>query len=367
MTFYKKSLTIFPVLKAFSYKGASVSKYTITEIAQLCGTSPATVSRVLNNPELVADPLRERIAQKVKELGYKPNPFASRLSSKSRWGLALFVFDILNPFFALIVRRISHLAMEQGIPLTICDTENNPEKEKIYLDYLLDNKIGGIIFAEGISIPIIERAKKHTKTVLIDRYIEDDSISEVSSDNYNGGKQAAEYLIQLNHRRIGFIGGPKNWNSSDDRLAGYRDALEAHGIPFSPELVFQGDLRFESGIAAIEYFLALPDWPTAIFSANDQMAFGALTKARSLNISIPEDISIIGFDNIPFYSLFNTKLTTVQQNIPELCENAFYLLMDNIQRGAEKEEQQKKIVIPTQLKIGDTCRKLIGPLHDGKR
>lgn len=343
-----------------------MSKYTITEIASLCNTSPATVSRVLNNPSLVAEPLRERIELKMKEVGYKPNPFASRLSSKSRWGLALFVFDILNPFFAMIVRNISHLAMEQGIPLTICDTENNPEKEKIYLDYLLDNKIGGVIFAEGISIPTIERAQKFTHTVLIDRHSQKGLISEVSSDNYSGGKQATEYLLQLNHRNIGFIGGPKNWPSADDRLAGYRDGLEKYHIPFRPEMVFQGDLQFESGVSAIEYFLTLSEWPTAIFSANDQMAFGVLSKANSLNISIPEDISLIGFDDIPFYSLYNTKLTTVRQNIPALCDNAFHILIKKINNELE-DEKEKRIVIPTTLKIGETCRKLIGPLNEGGR
>ena len=187
-----------------------MSKYTIVEIAKLCGTSPATVSRVLNNPDIVAAPLRKKIEVIMHDVGYKPNPFASRLSSKSRWGLALFVFDILNPFFAMIVRRISHLAMEQGIPLTVCDTENNEEKERIHLDYLLDNKIGGIIFAEGISMATIERARKHTDTVLIDRHSEEGIISEVSSDNYNGARQAVEYLLQLNHKRIGFISGPEN-------------------------------------------------------------------------------------------------------------------------------------------------------------
>jgi len=321
---------------------------------------------VLNNPTLVAEPLRKRIEQKMKEVGYKPNPFASRLSSKSRWGLALFVFDILNPFFALIVRKISHLAMEQGIPLTVCDTENNPEKEKIYLDYLLDNKIGGVIFAEGISIPTIERAQKFTHTVLIDRHSQEGLISEVSSDNYSGGKQATEYLLQLNHRNIGFIGGPKNWPSADDRLYGYRDALKKNHIPFRPEMVFQGDLQFEAGVAAIEYFLTLPQWPSAIFSANDQMAFGALSKANSLNISIPEDISLVGFDDIPFYSLYNTKLTTMQQDIPALCDTAFDILMKKI-NNESADEKEKRIVIPTKLKIGETCRKLIGPLNESVR
>lgn len=338
-----------------------MSKYTISEIAKLCNTSPATVSRVLNHPNLVAEPLRLQIEEKMKSVGYKPNPFASRLSSKSRWGLALFVFDILNPFFALIVRTISHLAMEQGIPLTVCDTENNPEKEKIYMEYVLDNKIGGVIFSEGISIPTIELAQKYTKTVLIDRHVKEGVVSEVSSDNFSGGKSATEYLLQLNHRMIGFIGGPENWPSADDRLAGYRAALEKHHIPFRPELVYQGDFQFDSGSDALEYFLTLPQWPTAIFSANDQMAFGALSRAKSMNISVPEDISLIGFDDIPFYSFYNTKLTTVQQDITSLCEHAFNVLMQDIN---ETLEGKQRIVIPTKLKIGETCRKLVGSNND---
>ena len=336
-----------------------MAKYTITEIAKLCGTSPATVSRVLNTPEIVAAPLREKIENTMNEVGYKPNPFASRLSSKSRWGLALFVFDILNPFFAMIVRRISHLAMEQGIPLTVCDTENNEDKERIYLDYLIDNKIGGIIFAEGISMNTIERARKYTETVLIDRHSKEGVMSEVSSDNYNGARQAVEYLLQLNHRRIGFISGPANWPSAAQRFEGYKDAMASYDLTFKPELVSAGDLCFESGINAMEYFLTLSEWPTAIFSANDQMALGALNKATTQNIRVPEDISLIGFDNIPFHNLYNTKLTTVEQNIPALCDFAFDIMMKKLS-GEGKDSEEKRIVIPTKLKIGETCRKLIG-------
>lgn len=294
----------------------------------------------------------------MQEVGYKPNPFASRLSSKSRWGVALFVFDILNPFFAMIVRNVSHLALEQGIPLTVCDTENNEEKERIYLDYLIDNKIGGIIFGEGISMNTIERAQKYTETVLIDRHYQEGIVSEVSSDNYRGGRQAVEHLLQLNHRRIGFISGPEKWPSAEDRFRGYREALSAYDIPYNPELVFHGDLRFDSGVNALEYFLTLPEWPTAIFSANDQMALGLLNKAKIMNISIPDDISLIGFDNIPYYSLYNTDLTTVEQNIPALCDSAFGVMLKKL-NGENKTDEEKRIVIPTKLRIGETCRKLI--------
>mgnify|MGYP001057977503 CR=1 FL=1 len=341
-----------------------MGRYTITEIARLCQTSPATVSRVLNNPELVAQPLRERIQRIMEEVGYRPNPFASRLSSKSRWGLALFVFDILNPFFALIVRKISHLAMEQHIPLTVCDTENNAEKERIYLDYLLDNKIAGIIFAEGISFPTIERAQQSTETVLIDRHYQEGVVSEVTSDNYRGGCQATEYLLQLNHRNIAFIGGPDGWTSAEDRLRGYRDTLERHEIPIREELVYHGDLRFESGINALEYFLTLPEWPSAIFSANDQMAFGVLTKASSLNISVPGDISLIGFDNIPLYSPYTARLTAVQQDIDALCDSAFGIMLARLKGDADRQENSRT-VIPTRLVVGETCGKYAGALSRG--
>jgi len=339
-------------------------RYTITEIAKLCGTSPATVSRVLNNPDLVAKPLRDRIRRTMEEVGYKPNPFASRLSSQSRWGLALFVFDILNPFFALIVRKISHLAMEQRIPLTVCDTENNEEKERIFLDYLLDNQIAGIIFGEGISMPTIEQATQATETVLIDRHYREGLVSEVSSDNYRGGCQATEYLLQLNHRNIAFIGGPDGWASAEYRFRGYRDTLERHNLPFRSELVYQGDLRFESGISALEYFLTLPEWPSAIFSANDQMAFGVLAKANSLNISIPKDMSLIGFDDIPMYGLYTTRLTTVRQDIDELCRCAFEIMMSKLDQKPQQREQQR-VVIPTKLTIGETCGKYGGALRTG--
>jgi LacI family repressor for deo operon, udp, cdd, tsx, nupC, and nupG len=340
-----------------------MARYTISEIAKLCRTSPSTVSRVVNNPGIVAQPLRDRIQEVMAEVGYKPNPFASRLSSKSRWGLALFVFDILNPFFGLIVRKISHMAMEKRIPLTVCDTESNEEKEKIFLDYLLENRIAGIILGEGISKQTIERARNATEVVLIDRHFGDELVSEVSSDNYSGGCQATEHLLQLNHRSIAFIGGPEGWTSAEERLRGYRDTLERHNLPYRRELVYRGDLRFESGINALEYFLTLPSWPTAIFSANDQMAFGVLTKANSLNMSIPRDISLVGFDDIPLFSPYTTKLTTVRQNIDELCFCAFTNMMSKLDRKQENTSGLQRIVVPTRLTVGETSAMYGAPLR----
>lgn len=344
-----------------SYRSRSVggaetdfmAKHTITDIARLCGTSPATVSRVFNRPELVAAPLRERILRVVDEVGYKPHPFASRLSSTARWGLALFVFDILNPFFAMIVRRIGHMAMEQGVPLTVCDTENNQQKEEIYLDFLLDHKIGGIIFAEGISHETIERARESTATVLIDRRYADGSAPEVSSDNFLGGCQATRHILDLGHRRIAFVGGPEGWVSAEERYRGFRETLRLAGVPFDEQLFFRGDLRFEAGSDALDYFANVPDRPSAIFCANDQMAFGALTRAHMVGVAVPEEMSIVGFDAIPRSAMHTLKLTTVKQDIDALCTHAFSIMQERYGNGGVGEKRH--VIVPTRLEEGETC------------
>jgi len=329
-------------------------KYTISEIAKLCETSKATVSRVLNSPSVVSKPLRNRILEMMKEVGYTPNPFAKTLGVNGTWGIALFVFDILNPFFALMVRQIGRLTMQERIPLAVCDTENDKEKEKVYLDYLLRNKIGGIIFTEGISLSLIDRAEKRVPIVLIDQQHIRESGPEVASDNFTGALQATEYLIQLNHRRIGFVTGPENWSTARERLNGFREALAKHHIDLDPQLVFHGDFLYESGIRALEYFLSLQEWPTAIFCANDQMAVGTLNKAQALNISIPNDISLVGFDGLPLYGLRGTGLTTVRQDIPMLCRHA----VDQLMKQFSGQRWRQQTIVPTQLVVGDTCKKI---------
>jgi len=329
-------------------------KYTISEIAKLCETSKATVSRVLNSPSVVSKPLRNRILEMMEEVGYTPNPFAKTLGVNGTWGIALFVFDILNPFFALMVRQIGHLTMQMKIPLTVCDTGNDKENEKVYLDYLLKNKIGGIIFTEGISLSLIDRAGEQVPIVLIDQKKSYGNVPEVTSDNYNGAFQATEYLIQLNHRRIGFVAGPKEWQTARERFSGFTEALAKHNINLDSQLIFNGDFLHKSGIQAMEYFLSLPQWPTAIFCANDQMALGVLSKAQTLNISIPDDISLVGFDAVPLFGLSSPNLTTVKQDIPELCRHAVEQLMKQINGHPWME----RTIIPTRMIVGETSKKI---------
>lgn len=190
--------------------------------------------------------------------------------------------------------------------------------------------------------------------VLIDQVDESGRIPSVTSDNRQGISQAVDYLVQLNHARIGFVTGPLDWITAEDRFKGYRETLTRNGLEYDESLVFKGDFLYESGIAALEYFLSLPEWPTAILCSNDQMALGILNKAQAMNISIPNDISLVGFDGLPLFGLRAMGLTTVKQDIPLICKHAVELLTGRI----EGREEGGNRIVPTQLIIGNTCKKI---------
>lgn len=330
-----------------------MGKVTITNLARTCGVSKATISRVLNHPELVSESLRNRIMETIEQLGYRPNPFARGLGTGGFHGIALFVLDILNPFFALVTREINKLAFASGIPLTVCDSDYSEEMETVYLNYVIQNRISGIIFTEGISETAVNKARERVPVVLIDLHCEGGNLPEVTSDNFGGALAATEYLIQLNHRRIGFVAGPLEWSTALQRFRGYQAALEKHKIPFNPDLVYHGDFRPDSGMQAIDHFFSMRQWPTAVFCSNDQMVFGALNKAQNLNLSVPEDFSLIGFDDIPLVSLVRPKITTVRQDVATLCRTALELL----NRQIKGDSPQGGVVVPTQFIARDSCKK----------
>jgi DNA-binding LacI/PurR family transcriptional regulator len=332
-----------------------MSKICIDDIARICNVSKATVSRVLNHPEMVAVDLREHIFRVIDETGYSPNQFAQRLGrSEEHWGTALFVYDIVNPFFSLITRGLTTLSLQNNIPMFVFETLNSLERERLYLDLLIKNKVSGVVFTAGVSEESIRRANDYFPVVVIDQHFEHLQIPEVLSDNLKGAKQAVDYLIKLNHRRIAFINGPEGWISSQTRFEGYLAALREADIPFDPRLVFRGNLQLYSGLDAGKYFMSLDEWPTAIFAANDQMALGAMNNAQMMNLHIPGDLSIIGFDGTSVVTQARPQLTTVQQDIGQICNTAMSLLSDLIQG----KDVEKDHLIDTTLVIGDTCRRL---------
>lgn len=311
----------------------------------------------MNNPAIVAEPLRDRVLKVIQEHNYTSHPFASNLGSRKKWGFALFVQDILNQFYAVLVREVSQIAMQENIPLTICDTAKSVDKEEMYLENVLKNHVSGIIFTEGASKHVIDKALREVPVVLIDQH---DEINiphyEITSNNIRGGFEAVEYLIKLGHSKIGIITGVRDWSSSEKRYQGYREALQANDLDYKEEYCFEGSFDVDSGIEALIYFVNNTD-VTAIFSTNDRMAFGVLQQATVMGINIPNNMSLIGFDNLPLCKIIRPSLSTVEQDYSRLSSMSIECLIKQCQGDFDNWEE--RIVLPVKLIKRESCINII--------
>lgn len=336
-------------------EGEEPMSMTIREIAKICQVSTATVSRVINSPEKVSYHTREKVKKIITKYHYTPNQIAKNLSLNISNSIALFVFDIMNPFFTGLIKELNKLAFDQNYSLIICDTENSRERELKYIDYINMSKMAGIILTEGVSANTINKVDRTCPVVTLDRYVKSNrDYLLVTSTNREGASGAVEYLIGLNHQKIAFIGGPEGTKTANERKKGYFDALKRHRLPVDKKYIFTGNFKKESGIKALRYFLSLDEMPTAIFCANDLMAEGVLSESLLLNLDIPGDLSVIGFDGASTNCF--KKLTTVKQSLKEIgkviMSELFKMIQDSTYRN------NKEIRVSTQLVIGKTCQKL---------
>ena len=298
------------------HKNASVR-----EIARITGVSISTVSRVLNNSGNVSSETRKKVQKVIDEYNYVPNISARNVFSKHSRTVAMFILDIFNPFFAALIKEISALAITHDYALFICDTENNPEIEKKYIDYCMGIRAKGIIFTEGHSIALDAMVDPSTNLVFHDRFYSD-RFNSVYCNNQKGISLAVDYLYNLNHRKFAFIGFSPNIRSSAERKYAFVKALHEKGIEVTEDYIIQGDLNFKSGAAALDKVCSLPEKPTAIICSNDQIAKGFIVKANSINMKVPDDFSVIGFDGVD-NDKFYPKLTTVKQDIHTIAEKLF--------------------------------------------
>lgn len=327
---------------------------TIKDIAEWSGFSTATVSRVLNDPEKVAEDTKNKILEVIEEHDYQPNQLAQNFSQNVSNNIALFVFDLMNPFFTRLAKEINSIALEKGYTLMICDTEDKREREREYINYISRSKFAGLILTEGSFYrDQVQSLSEDCAMVSMDRVVETDrEVPVITSKNREGARKAIEYLVNLGHEKIGFISGPKGISTARDRKTGYLDIVNKYDLPVDEDYIYEGDFRKQSGIEGLEYFLSLEKTPTAIFCSNDIMANGVLSRAFSLNIDIPEDLSVIGFDGVANNDYY--ELTTMSQDIQRLAQQTVKGLLNEI--NGEVVEQVKKI--PVELKSGETCQKI---------
>jgi LacI family transcriptional regulator len=313
----------------------------IVDVALKARVSIATVSRVVNKSLHKVNPTtRERVLAAISEMDYRPNALAKGLLMKKTMTIGIIIPDISNPYYAEIVRGIQDVADQAGYAVTLHNTDKKPGGITRYIDLLREKSADGIIFSGGIingheTLSILKELKE--KVVVIGRH-EVDSPA-VMVDNIDGAAQAVQHLLDIGHKRIGFIGGPDGSTTALDRLAGYKNTIAKNGLMFTQRLVKKGTWNPQSGYLLGMQLLKGKSRPTAIVAANDQMAFGAIKAAKELGLAVPEDLAVVGFDNIPLSSYFNPSLTTVEIPMHDLGAAAVRMLLNLI--SGEKFENIK--------------------------
>ena len=332
---------------------------TIREVANRAGVSYTTVSHVINNTRFVSNETRDRVLAAMRDLNYRPNALAQSLRSGKTHTLGLILPDSSNPFFAEVARSIEDAAFQLGYSVILCNTEGEGHRELLYVDVLSKKQVDGIIFVatgdQGDSLDFLQR--QALPVLVVDRDLPEIHADAVLTDNRQGGCQATGHLIELGHRRIGCISGPSHLTPSADRTIGYRKAMEDAGLHAPEELILRGDFHPESGRVATAALLALPEPPTAIFACNDLMALGALRAAAEAGFRVPEDLSIVGFDDIELASYTTPPLTTIAQPKVDIGHRAAQLLVERI---AEKNSPHCREVLPTALIMRESTGPLCG-------
>ena len=329
----------------------------IGDVARVAQVSKSTVSRVMNSPELVSPETVERVRKAMQELGFSPNRLAQGLRKGRAKVLGVLVPDITNPFYTSVVRGIEDTTNSWGYSIILCNTDGDLGKERSYLE-MLQGRIDGLVFTPALekdeNIDLVRQLSR--PVVLLSRRILGSDFDLVKVDNVQGAFQATSYLLQLGHRRIATIAGTPGTTTGEERLAGYKEAFLSMGIQVDQSLIRYGDFKQQSGYLLTLELLNLPERPTAVFVANNFMLAGSLLAIRKLGLTIPRDISLAGFDEIPSAELIEPQITTVVQPTYDMGKAAARLLLRRIKGDIRAKVQT--IVLSPKLIIRDSCRPL---------
>jgi LacI family transcriptional regulator len=297
---------------------------TIVDVAEHAGVSTTTVSRVLNGTISVNPEMSAKVRASVAALNYRPSRAARALRSRRAKTVGLLISDIQNPFFTALIRGVEDVAQQNGYSLILCNSDEDPRKERQYLEVLCAEQVSGAII-----VPTSEHQpglkmfrEQRIPVVTIDRRIRDRDTDAVLVDNVRGASEAVTHLLQNGYRRVGIITGPMATTTGSERLEGYRQALSSAGIEYDHTLVRCGSFREESGCLLAEELLDLDQPVDALFAGNNAMSFGVFKAIDSRGLRVPEDIGMVGFDDMPWASLRAISLTTVAQPVYELGNTA---------------------------------------------
>lgn len=326
-----------------------MAQSTIRDVAALAGVSPATVSRVLNGDPRVGSDLHDRVIEASERLGYRPNGLARSLRTQATKVLGLIISDIQNPFCTALVRGVEDAASERDYSVVLANADEDLAKEQRYLEVIAAERMAGVILSPA--------STRHTKVdlltgrgipvVVIDRRIQSAAVDSVTVDNKKAAQHAVAHLVAAGCRRIGVVAGPSDISTASDRLAGYRAALRAAGLPDDPDLVVRADFRVDGGRRGARALLALDPRPDALFVTNNLMMVGTLDAVADAGLAVPDDLLLAGFDEMGWAGMA-PPLTLVEQPTYEIGRRAAELVLSRI-GGSDGPAQ--RVVLPANLVV----------------
>ena len=334
-------------------------KATIKDIAKTAGISYSSVSRALNGLKGVSEHTRQKVKKIAEDLEYTPNAVARGLVQKQTGTLGLILPDITNPFYPEIARGVEERASLAGYNTFLCNTNYDLSKEESYLLNLLEKRVDGIILAPVSSSSVFFEQRKHMPVpfVYLGNTPERTKYSFVLTDNVRGGYLATRTLIEKGYRRIGFISGKDDESPVGGRFGGFKDAMDRYNMEISDDYIRFGDWRLKSGYEIIKQMIDLGVYPEAIFAGNDILAMGILQGIKEKGLSVPEDIAVIGFDDIPYASWPAINLSTIRQPKSRMGKSAVEILLDQLKKQIEYDPlfTAKKIILDPELILRGTC------------
>jgi DNA-binding LacI/PurR family transcriptional regulator len=326
----------------------------IKDIARLAGVSTATVSHVINKTRFVSDETKSRVLTAIEKVGYTPNIHARNLASGQSRTLGLIISDITNPFFPDLVKSIQEKSLELGYDVIVLNTNYDSARDVPYVQRLLELQVRGVmILTTEMDLSVIERlSSRRIAVAFLDIGRVGPHTSNIRVDYEHGVHEAVEHLQQLGHRQIAFISGPVHFKSAELRRSAFINTMkQPRGSLRTEPVIFEGDFKLESGERAVKEMLALKTRPTAIIGANDLMAIGALRELGRAGLRVPQDISVVGFDDIWLAKLTQPPLTTVMIPRATIGAAAVEAVLRN---GGDAGSQGREIRIPIQLLVRDS-------------
>jgi len=310
----------------------------IKDVAADAGVSTMTVSRVLNNPDVVSKKTRLRVQEAIQRLGYRPNAIARSLKAQRTFALGLVTVDLTDSFFTMVTAGAEAEARRQGYRLMLSSTERNPQDEPDFVNMLVEQHVDGIlVIRDSIEIeddPLFELVSVGVPFVTTGYHLPHPELEIVDIDNIDGGYQATEHLLKHGHKHIAMITGPCNNKSAKDRSTGYYKALSDHQLCCDPVLVTEGDWKPHSGYLGMQDLLKRDHPFTSVFVQSDEMSIGVYRAIREAGLRIPQDISVIGYDDLLVADYLDPPLTSMQQPIRQIGVLATQLLIKKILRQA---------------------------------